>query len=262
MKNEFKIDTEGKGYLLDMDGVLYRGDTMIPGAKEFILYLQEHKIPHLFLTNNSRPTPRDITHKLEKKIGVQINENSIYTSAMSTAHFLASQKENGSAFVLGEGGLQKALYDVGYSINEIDPDFVVVGENRVLTLDMIEKAIDHIIGGAKLIATNLDPSPKVKGWPKPGTGAVIKMLEEATGKKCFCLGKPSPILMRDARKHLKLKSEDTVMVGDTMETDIIGGINMGYTTILVLSGATSKENLDNYPYNPHYIADSVQDLIP
>lgn len=262
-KNKFKINLDRKqGFLLDMDGVLYKGESMIPGAKEFISYLQKNSVPHLFLTNNSRPTPRDIAYKLTKKIGIKVSEESIYTSAMSTAHFLSSQVKNGSAFVLGEGGLQKALYDVGYSINEQDPDYVVVGESRVLTLEVIERAIDLIIAGSKLIATNLDPSPKVKGWPKPGTGAVIKMLEEASGKKCLCLGKPSPILMHDARKYLGLRSEQTVMVGDTMETDIIGGISMGYKTILVLTGATHQENLHNYPYTPHYISDSVKDLLP
>lgn len=249
-----------KGYLIDMDGVLYKGDTMIPGADEFIRQLNKNDVPYLFLTNNSRPTQRDIALKLQKRLGVEVAEEHIFTSAMATSYFLRLQKPQGSAFILGEGGLLKAVYDIGYAINEYDPDYVVVGESRTLTLEIIEKAIDIIIGGAKLIATNMDPPPKEIGWPKPGTGAVVAMLEEATGAKSFCLGKPSPILMRAARKMLDLKTDETVIIGDTMETDILGGVNMGFKTILTLSGVTKKEDLANFAYGPHRIVETVAEL--
>jgi len=262
MKNGITELSKRKGYLLDMDGVLYRGESPIPGVSEFINHLNDNEIPYLFLTNNSCPTPRDIALKLEKRLQVKVLPENIYSSAMATAEFIRSQKPGGSAFVLGEGGLLKAVYDVGYACNESDPDFVLVGETRSLTLEGVEKAIDMIIAGARLIATNLDPAPKVRGWPKPATGAVIAMLEEATGRKAFCLGKPSPIMMRAARKHLGLQTDETVMIGDTMETDILGGINMGYETILVLTGTTAREDIEKYPYRPHLVVESVADLIP
>jgi len=250
-----------KGFLIDMDGVLYKGDHMIEGADEFIRYLNGSDIPYLFLTNNSRPTQRDIALKLEQRLGVEVHEEHIFTSAMATAYFLSQQKVNGSAFVLGEGGLIKSIYDIGYAINERDPDYVVVGESRTLTLEIIEKAIDMIIGGAKLIATNMDPAPKEAGWPKPGTGAVVAMLEEASGKKAFCVGKPSPILMRAARKKLGLTTSQTVMIGDTMETDILGGVSMGFETILTLSGVTHRDALKDYAFAPSRVVDSVADLV-
>lgn len=248
------------GFLIDMDGVIYRGSEIIPGGKEFINYLEENKIPYLFLTNNSKPNPRDVAYRLNK-IGFDVDPSHIYTSAMATAKFVSSQKPNGSAYVLGEGGLLKAMDDVGYAINDSDPDYVIVGEGRTLNLEMVELAIDLILDGAKLIATNMDPAPKIKGWTKPGTGAVIAMLEEATGAKAFSVGKPSPIMMREARKYIDVRSGETHMIGDTMETDIQGGVLMGYKTILVLSGTTTTDDLKNYPYQPHFIVNSVKDVI-
>ncbi len=216
-----------KGVLLDMDGVIYRGSSMIPSADRFIASLKEANIPFLFLTNNSRSTRRDLASRLVQ-IGIEVEESHIYTSAMATAEFLADQKPRGSAFVLGEGGLILALHDAGYAIVEKSPDYVVVGEGRSLTLEAVEKAIDFVIEGSRLVATNLDPAPKVKGWPKPGTAAVVAMLESATGIKAFSVGKPSPVMMRSARKSLGLSASQTVMIGDTMDTDILGGIQMGY----------------------------------
>src|ERR1700722_2897539 len=190
-----------QGFLIDMDGVIYRGSHIFDGAQRFIDDLLEQDIPFLFLTNNSRQTRRDIALKLNR-IGFKVQEHHIFTSAMATARFLAAQKPHGTAYVLGEGGLVLSLHRNGYSIVDHDPDYVVVGEGRTLTLEMVEKAIDFILDGAKLVATNLDPSPKVKGWTKPGTAAVVAMLEEATQKKAFSVGKPSPVMLRAARKEL------------------------------------------------------------
>jgi NagD protein len=250
-----------KGYLIDMDGVLYKGSKMIESADIFINQLNKNNIPYLFLTNNSRSTQRDIAFKLEQCLGVNVLEDQIFTSAMATAYFLTMQKDARSVYILGEGGLITSVYDAGYAINEQNADYVVVGESRTLNLDMIEKAIDMIIGGAKLIATNLDPAPREVGWPKPGTGAVVAMIEEATGIKAFSVGKPSPIMMRAARKRLKLTTDQTVMIGDTMETDILGGVNMGFDTVLTLSGVTQKSDLKNYAFSPGRIVDSIADLI-
>lgn len=258
-----KLSESGKrGYLIDMDGVLYRGDEVIEGAKEFIHLLQKLDIPHLFLTNNSRPTPRDISLKLRNRLGVMVPPQNIYTSAMATAEFLAYEKGSGSVFVLGEGGLLKALDDHGFAISETNPDYVVIGEGRTLTIEMVEKAIDFIIDGARFLVTNLDPSPRIKGWPKPGTAAVAAMIQEATGISPLSCGKPSPILMRSSRKRLGLRTQETVIIGDTMETDIYGGISMGYHTILTLSGATGEEELTKYPYSPHMIIRNIAELCP
>jgi NagD protein len=249
-----------RGFLIDMDGVIYRGSEILPGGKELIEYLKNNDYPFLFLTNNSKPTPKDIKLKLSK-MGIYVSESNICTSAMATADFLASQKPEGTAYVLGEGGLLQSLYENGIAINDCDPDFVVVGEGRTLTLEMVERAIDMIIAGSKLIATNLDPAPRVKGWTKPGTGAIIAMLEEATTTKAFSVGKPSPIMMRYARKKIGLQTDECTMVGDTMETDIIGGVSMGYCTILTLTGNTSNEDLKKYPYRPYIVVDNVGKII-
>lgn len=248
-----------KGFLIDMDGVIYKAGRIIPGADTFVNDLLRYKVPFLFLTNNSRHTQLDVVTRLNR-IGIKVSPQHIFTSAIATAQFISSQKPKGTAYVLGEGGLLNSLHEVGYSVVDNDPDYVIVGEGRTLNLEMVEKAIDFILDGAKLIATNLDPSPKIKGWMKPGTGAIVAMLEEATGKKAFSVGKPSPVMMRAARKALNLNTADTVIIGDTMETDILGGVHMGYRTILVLTGWSRREDLDNYAYRPDIIVESVADL--
>ncbi len=247
------------GFLIDMDGVIYRGSETIPGADIFIDTLLKEDIPFLFLTNNSRSTRRDLALKL-RDIGINVSEKHIFTSAMATAQFLSCQKPKGTAYVLGEGGLVLALHECGYTTSERKPDYVVVGEGRTLTLEMVEKAIDFIIEGSKLVATNMDPPPKIKGWMKPGTGAIVAMLEEATGRKAFCVGKPSPIMMRAARKSLGLQTAETIMVGDTLQTDVLGGVQVGYKTILVLTGASKREDLRKYAFAPDMIVESVADI--
>ncbi len=248
-----------RGFLIDMDGVIYKGNNIIPGADIFVNNLQANNIPFLFLTNNSRSTRRDLVARL-KRHNINVEEKNIFTSAMATGKFLASQKPNGTAYVIGEGGLVLSLHNNGYSIVDQNPDYVVVGEGRTLTLEMVEKAIDFVIEGAKLIATNMDPPPKVRGWMKPGTGAIVAMLEEASGKKAYSVGKPSPIMMRFARKELGLRTAETVMIGDTLETDILGGVQMGNPTVLVLTGASKKEDLARFAFRPDLILDSIADL--
>lgn len=247
------------GFLIDMDGVIYRGKQLVPGADSFIHLLLEREIPFVFLTNNSQRTRRDVACKLER-MGIRVTESHIFTCAMATARFLASQKPNGTAFVIGEGGLSHALHRNGYAIVDDDPDYVVVGEGRTFNMETVEAAVRMILRGAKLIATNMDPNCPTASGTRPGCGAIVAMLETATGRKAFSVGKPSSVMMRAARKEIGLSATETIMIGDTMETDILGGVSMGYTTALVLSGGTKHEDLALFAYRPDFVLESVADL--
>lgn len=247
------------GLLIDMDGVVYGGDNMIAGADTFINGLVTNEIPFMFMTNNSQRTPLEAVRKLTK-LGIHVTEEHVYTSAMATSTFLASQIPNGTAFVLGEGGLVTSLYENNIRMVESDPDFVVLGEGRNFTLESVQRAVDMILAGAKFITTNRDPSPKKNGWNNLGIAATTAMIEEATGKKAFVIGKPGPVMMRSARKAMSLETAYTTVIGDTMDTDIQGGVQMGYKTILVLSGITRKEDLIHYAFKPDMIIDSVAEL--
>ena len=247
------------GYLIDMDGVLYRGSEIIPGADAFIAQLRSRRIPFRFLTNNSQRTRRDMVAKLAR-MGIEVEEEHIFTCAMATARFLAEQKPGGTAFVIGEGGLLTALHQHGFAVVDHEPDYVVVGEGRTFNLEMVEAAVRMIMGGAKLIATNLDPNCPTQNGLRPGCGAMVAMLETATGVKAFSVGKPSPIMMRAARKELGLTTDETTMIGDTMETDILGGVQLGFHTVLVLSGGTKKEDVPNYAYRPEVVVESIAEF--
>jgi len=248
-----------RGYLIDMDGVIYRGGELIPGADLFLQRLLREGIPFLFLTNNSQRTRRDVATKLSR-MGISVEERHVFTCAMATARYLAQHKPDGTAYVIGEGGLLNALHQHGYSVVDHAPDFVVVGEGRTVTLEMLETAVQMIFEGSKLIATNLDPNCPTKNGTRPGCGATVAYLETATGTRALSIGKPSPIMMRAARKELDLATSQTIMVGDTMETDILGGIQMGYRTILVLSGSTQESDLTRYAYGPDLVLNSVAEL--
>lgn len=248
------------GYLIDMDGVLYRGSEVIPGAEEFIRQLRERHIPFRFLTNNSQRTRIDVVAKLAR-MGIEVEEEHVFTCAMATARFLAQQKPGGTAFVIGEGGLLTALHQNGYAVVDHDPDYVVVGEGRTFNLELVETAVRLINKGAKLIATNLDPNCPTHNGIRPGCGAFVALLETATGVKAFSVGKPSPIMMRAARKELDLTTDQTTMIGDTMETDILGGVQLGFHTVLVLSGGTREEDLERSAYRPDIVVDSLANLV-
>jgi len=248
-----------QGFLIDMDGVIYGGDIMIPGADEFVSRLLNDNIPFTFMTNNSQRTPLEVVRKL-RKLGIEVTEKHVYTSAMATGKFIASQRPNGSCYVLGEGGLLTSLHDNGLTLVETDPDFVVLGEGRNFTLEMVQRAVDMILAGAKFITTNRDPSPKKKGWNNLGIAATTAMIEEATGTRAFVVGKPGPVMMRSARKFIGLETADTVVIGDTMETDIRGGVQMGYKTILVLSGVSSRADLAHFAFKADMIVESIKDI--
>ncbi len=247
------------GYLIDMDGVIYKGHDIIEGAIRFIDDLKAKGVPFLFLTNNSQRARRDIATKLQR-LGMQVDDRHVFTCAMATARFLAAQKPGGTAFVIGDGGLITALHANGYSIVDRDPDYVVVGEGRNLNFEMAEQALGMLKKGAKLIATNMDPNCPTAAGMRPGCGAIVSLLETASGIKAFSVGKPSPLMLRAARKELGLSSAETIVIGDTMDTDIVGGVQMGYRTVLVLSGGTSLSDLNQYAFRPDLIVDSIADL--
>jgi NagD protein len=247
------------GLLIDMDGVIYSGETLIEGADKFISYLLKQKIPFTFMTNNSQRTRLESVRKL-KGFGIEVTESHIYTSAMATGKFLGDQGKHGTAYVLGEGGLLSSLHENGITLVNTDPEFVVLGEGRNFTLEMVQRAVDMILAGAKFITTNRDPSPKKPGWNNLGIAATTAMIEEATGRKAFVTGKPSPVMMRSARKYLGLETAETTVIGDTMETDIEGGIQMGYKTILVLSGIAKKEDISHYAFKPDLVVSTVEQI--
>jgi NagD protein len=248
-----------QGLLIDMDGVVYGGDIMITGADKFIANLLKQNIPFMFMTNNSQRTRLEAVRKLTK-LGIDVTVDHIYTSAMATGKFLGGQRPGGTAYVLGEGGLLTSLHENGITLVDNDPDFLVLGEGRNFTLEMVQRAVDMILAGAKFIATNRDPSPKKKGWNNLGIAATAAMIEEATGIKAFVVGKPGPVMMRSARKALGLETAETTIIGDTMDTDIQGGVQMGYKTILVLSGITKQEELKRYAFKPDLVVNSVNDI--
>ncbi|TEU11387.1 MAG: TIGR01457 family HAD-type hydrolase [Anaerolineales bacterium] len=250
-----------KSYLIDMDGVLISGRTIIPGADRFIEQLKARGLEYLVLTNNSMHTPRDLAHRLQA-VGLDIPAERIFTSAMATAYFLQSQKPNGTAFVIGESGLTDAIHSVGYIITDRDPDYVVLGETYSYNLALITKAIRLVADGARFIATNPDPSGPSESGLVPACGAMAALIETASGVSPFFVGKPNPWMMRSALNYLDVHSENTVMIGDRMDTDIVAGVESGMETILVLTGVTHREDVARYPYQPTHIVESVAEIEP
>ncbi len=250
----------GQGYLIDMDGVVYRGSKLIPGAAEFIHQLQTANIPFMFLTNNSERSPRDLVAKLGH-LGIKVSWRNFYTAAHCTADFLIRQRPRSSAFVIGEGGLLLALQEAGIAFDSIKPDYVVVGEGRLFNFELMEKAMRFMEKGSQLVATNPDTWCPTDAGPRPGTGALAALLESATGKKAYYLGKPNPFMFLMARSRLGLHTAETIMIGDTMETDIRGAVELGLQAYLVLTGSTTKEMLVNYPYSPTQVFGSINELV-
>lgn len=250
---------EQKNYIIDMDGVLIHGKKLIPGADHFIGSLKEKGIKFLVLTNNSIYTQIDLAHRLQN-IGLDINANQIFTSALATAYFMKSQKDNGNAFVIGESGLNVAIHNIGYIMTDDNPDFVVLGETFDYNFRQVTKAVRLIMNGAAFIATNPDPTGPSESGVTPACGAMAALIEKASGRSPFYCGKPSPFMMRSALNYLEVHSENTVMVGDRMDTDIVAGIQSGMETILVLSGVTSLKQVEEYPYKPSKIIKSIADI--
>jgi NagD protein len=250
------------GVISDMDGVIYRGKSVIPGAQHFIDRLRASGAGLVFLTNNSEQTPLDLLRKLAALDIHGLTEANFITSAMATAEFLAAQKPNGTAYVVGGGALSAALYDVGYSITEADPDYVVVGKTASFGFPMLRKAAELIGGGAKFIGTNPDMVDPVEGGTEPAAGALLASIEAATGMRPYVVGKPNSLMMIYARRMLGVPAEDCVMIGDRMDTDIVGGLEAGMQTCLVLSGVSTRDSVSRFPYRPTFLYDSVADIEP
>lgn len=246
-------------YLIDMDGVLIRGNTLIPGADAFIDRLRTRQIKFLLLTNNPLLTPLDLAHRLQR-IGLSISPQDIFTSAMATARFLQIQKPGGKAFAIGESGLMVALHEVGYIMTDYEPDYVVLGETNNYNFEQITRAVRLVAAGAHFIATNPDANGPTDKGIVPATGSMAALIEKATGRAPFFIGKPNPFMMRAALNYLGVHSEDTTMIGDRMDTDIIAGVQAGLGTILVLTGSTSREQISNFPYQPQKVVNSVAEL--
>jgi NagD protein len=247
-------------WLMDMDGVLVREEHPIPGADRFVARLRERGIPFLVLTNNSIYTRRDLAARLTAN-GLHIPEDAIWTSALATASFLETQRPGGSAFVIGESGLTNALHSAGYTLTERDPDYVVLGETRTYSFERISQAIRLIVAGARFIATNPDATGPTPDGPLPATGSVAALISRATGVEPYFVGKPNPLMMRSALNAIEAHSETTAMVGDRMDTDVVAGLEAGMHTVLVLTGSTTREEAERFPYRPSRIIDSIADLV-
>jgi NagD protein len=251
---------EIRSWLMDMDGVLVREETAIPGADRFLERLRETETPFLVLTNNSIYTRRDLAARLRQS-GLEVPEEAIWTSALATAGFLDDQRPNGSAYVIGEAGLTTALYQAGYTLTERNPDYVVLGETRTYSFERITAAIRLVSSGARFIATNPDPTGPSPDGPLPATGSVAALITRATGVAPYFVGKPNPLMMRSALNAIDAHSETAAMVGDRMDTDVVSGLEAGLEAILVLTGLTTREEAERHPYRPARIVDSVADLV-
>ena len=248
------------GFICDMDGVIYHGNKILDGVAEFVNWMIDNDKKFVFLTNSPERTPHELSMKLER-MGLKVSADHFYTSAMATAAFLHSQKPDCTAYVIGEAGLTKALYDQKIYMNDINPDYVVVGETRSYNFEKIEKAIELVNKGAKLIGANPDITGPTERGIMPATGSLIAPIEIATGKKAYFVGKPNPLMLRHGLRKLNCHSEEIAFIGDRMDTDIIAGIESNVDTVLVLTGVTSLADIDKFPYRPKYILGGVGDLV-
>lgn len=249
-----------KGFICDMDGVIYHGNSLLSGAKDFVEWLKNENKEFLFLTNNPSKTPRELMQKLER-MGIFVEEEHFYTSALATAYFLKTQAPGCSAFVIGDAGLYNALYDAGITVNDVNPDYVVVGETRGYNYESLLRAVRLVNNGARLIGTNYDMTGPAEDGIIPATRALISPIEMATGKPAYFVGKPNPLMMRTGLKLLGCESEDTVIIGDRMDTDIISGIESEIDTVLVLSGVSNEATPFEFAYRPKYILQGVGDIL-
>ena len=248
-----------QGFICDMDGVIYHGNRLLPGVREFVQWLYDQKKNFLFLTNSSERSPRELQQKLER-MGLEVDESHFYTSALATARFIAHQCPGGSAYVIGGAGLITALHDAGITMNDVDPDYVIVGESNDYHYENMVKAIRLVLKGARLIGTNSDVTGPMEGGLVPACRAMIAPIEMATGQSAYFVGKPNPLMMRTGLRILGVHSEDAVMIGDRMDTDVVAGIETGLDTVLVLSGVTTREDVLRYPYRPRLILKGVGEI--
>lgn len=262
MDNKLNIEKirNKSGFICDMDGVIYHGNKILDGVFEFVTWLKKENKKFVFLTNSSERTIKELQDKL-LRMGLDVGPEHFYTSALATASFLQSQIPNGSAYIIGEAGLINALYNAGYTSNNIDPDYVVMGEARSYSYDVIEKAVNLVINGAKLVGTNPDISGPIENGITPATKALIAPIELATGKQAYFIGKPNPLMMRIALRKLEMQREKTIIIGDRMDTDIVAGIEAEIDTCLVLSGISNRETVNEFAYRPTYILEGVNEIV-
>ena len=251
---------EKKGFICDMDGVIYHGNRLLPGAKEFVDWLQREEKEYLFLTNNSGMTQKELQQKL-LRMGLDVPEEHFYTSALATAEFLKAQAPGCSVYALGEAGLLNALYDAGLTMNDVNPDYVVIGEGKSYSLDTLTRAVNLVRKGAKLIGANSDVSGPIENGIAPACRALIAPIEMATGKHAYFCGKPNPLMMRTGLRLLGCHSEEAVIIGDRMDTDIVAGTESGVATVLVLSGISDENTPSQYAYQPTVILPGVGDIV-
>lgn len=248
------------GFICDMDGVIYHGNRLLDGVREFVEWMYKEDKHFLFLTNSSERSPKELQQKLAR-LGLEVDESHFYTSALATAKFLHNQSPGCSAYIIGAPGLVNALYDVGITMNDVNPDYVVVGETKLYNYESIIQAVKLVQKGAKLIGTNYDISGPSEDGIVPACRAFTAPIELATGKQAYFVGKPNPLMMRTGIKRLGLHADEACMIGDRMDTDIIAGIESGMDSILVLSGVTTLDEVNNYPYRPKFILNSVKDIV-
>ena len=248
-----------KGFICDMDGVIYHGNRLLPGVKEFVAWLYRENKNFLFLTNSSEHSPKELQRKLER-MGLEVDESHFYTSALATARFISSQAPGCSAYVIGGAGLIMALHDEGITMNDIDPDYVIIGEGNTYNYENILRAVHLVLKGAKLIGTNSDLTGPTEQGIVPACRALVAPIELATGKEAYYIGKPNPLMMRTGINLLGGHSQDTVIIGDRMDTDIVAGIECGLDTVLVLSGVTDRSMIDHFPYRPRLVLQGVGDI--
>jgi len=259
LDNLARILEKKQGFISDMDGVIYHGNVLLPGAGEFVEWLKREGKRFLFLTNSSARSPKELKQKLFQ-MGIEVELSHFYTSALATAGFLAGIKPGGSVYAIGEPGMTNALYDAGFVMDDVDPDYVVVGETRSYSFEKIEKAVNLVLKGAKLIGTNPDVTGPVENGITPACGALIRPIELATGLQPYFIGKPNPLMMRQALKRLGCSREESVIIGDRMDTDIVAGVESEIETILVLSGVTDIEEMQRFAYQPRHILAGVGDI--
>ena len=248
-----------KGFICDMDGVIYHGNRLLPGVKEFVEWLYREQKNFLFLTNSSERSPKELQQKLHR-MGLDVDESHFYTSALATARFISSQAPGCSAYVIGGAGLIMALHDEGITMNDVDPDYVIIGEGNSYNYENILRAVRLVLKGAKLIGTNSDLTGPSEDGIIPACRAMIAPIEMATGKQAYFCGKPNPLMMRTGLRLLHCHSADAVMVGDRMDTDVISGLESGMSTVLVLSGVSTRQTVETYAYQPNVILDGVGDI--
>lgn len=249
-----------KGFVSDMDGVIYHGNKLLPGAAEFVEWLNENDKKYLFLTNSSERSPQELSEKL-LRLGIEVAKEHFYTSALATADFLSRQHPGCTAYVIGDAGLTNALYEKGISMNDTNPDYVVVGETRTYGFERIEHASLLVQRGAKLIGANPDLTGPTEKGIVPATGALISPIELATNCKAYFVGKPNPLMMRRAVKTLGCQSAETVIIGDRMDTDIIAGVEAEVDTVLVLSGVSSINTPKQFAYRPRHIFSGLEEMV-